>query len=141
MKNRIMVPMTALVLALAFTSAAYSSKGKPATNKQASETKDKKTKDKKKEDTSFEEIDFKQVKDGAIVAKVNGKEISVEEVFQVMQSLPPELKQIPLELLFMATRDQLVDMYIIQAEANKKADQLKKTPEVQEAMKGCINLS
>lgn len=130
MKNRILLPMTALAAVL-MLSPAHSSKQKAAAPK-ATEA------GKKDKDLPFEEIDFKKVKDGTTVAIVNGKKISVNEVFQVMSSLPPQLRQIPMELLFMATRDQLIDMSLLKTEADKQKKQLEKLPEVQEAIEKAI---
>ncbi|MEN8236516.1 MAG: peptidylprolyl isomerase [Pseudomonadota bacterium] len=131
MKNRILLPMTALAVAL-ILSPAHSSQSQKAADAKTTQAA------KKEKDLPFEEIDFKKVKDGTVVAVVNGKKISVNEVFQVMSSLPPQLRQIPMELLFMATRDQLIDMNLLKAEADKQKKQLERLPEVQEAIEKAV---
>ncbi len=128
MKNRLLLPMTALAAAL-ILSPAHSSQPKSTAAPKAAE---------KEKDLPFEEIDFKKVKDNTVAAVVNGKDITVNEVFQIMQSLPPQLRQIPLELLFMATRDQLIDMNLLKAEADKHKKQIEKLPEVQESIEKAI---
>ena len=85
MKNRILLPMTALAAAL-ILSPVHSSNPKDTATPKATEA----AKEKKDKDLPFEEIDFKKVKDGTVAAVVNGKKITVNEVFQIMAALPPQ---------------------------------------------------
>ncbi len=132
MKNRLLVPMTALALALAIAPA-ISSEAKQAPSGQPTQGKEK-----GKKDLGFDEIDFQKVKAGTVVATVNDKKITVEEVFQVMQNLPQQMRQIPPELLFMATRDQLVDMYLLKEKADKEKKRIEKYPDVVQSIEKAI---
>ena len=85
-----------------------------------------------------EKIDFNKVKSGTMVANVNGKKITIEEVFQAMQALPAEMRKMPMELLFLGTLDQLIDMNLLRDQSQKDKARLDKNPEVKEAIKRAI---
>ncbi|MGB0934524.1 MAG: peptidylprolyl isomerase [Alphaproteobacteria bacterium] len=87
-----------------------------------------------------ETIDFNTVKPGTVVGQVGNKSIAIEEVFQAMQALPPEIRQgLPIELLFQTTLEQLIQMKIIESEMLKKKAELLKEPEVKEALEAAQN--
>lgn len=68
-----------------------------------------------------------------VVAKVNGKSIYFSDVRSALQMLPPEIQQLPPELLFPRLLDSVVDK-VLTVEAAKK-EGLDKNPEVRRAIK------
>ena len=57
--------------------------------------------------------------DNPVVARVNGKEITREDLLQHLQTLPPQLQQQPPETLYPMALDQLVNIELIQEQADK----------------------
>lgn len=67
-----------------------------------------------------------------VIAKVDGQKITMLDIAQLYQSLPPQLQQVPLDKAFPALRSQLVDMVIMAKEAEKKG--LEKDEDVKKAI-------
>jgi len=55
-----------------------------------------------------------------VIAKVNGKPVKTVELVQLLQELPPQLQQVPLEKIFPRLRNQLVDSRLIAEIARKQ---------------------
>lgn len=68
-----------------------------------------------------------------VVARVNGEEIKRSEVTRMVSQLPPQVQQMPLEMIFPAVVDQLVSSKLVSA-AGYKAN-LAGSPEVKEEIK------
>jgi peptidyl-prolyl cis-trans isomerase C len=83
-------------------------------------------------------IDFQTIKGNPVVARVNNTDITLEEVFKAIQGLPPQLRQVPIDLLFLGTRDQLVDVNLLREEAKKNKQKFEKKAEVKEAIEKAI---
>lgn len=71
--------------------------------------------------------------DDPVVAKVNGAEVRRSEVLAFMQSLPPQMRQIPPENLFPMALEQVVSAKIVDLKAEKT--DVSKDPEVATRMK------
>ncbi|MCC6598280.1 MAG: peptidylprolyl isomerase [Alphaproteobacteria bacterium] len=69
-----------------------------------------------------------------VVAKVNGRDISRLDVFNFIQTLSPQIRQMPVEQLFPLALDQVVNAELI-GEKVKKEPELEKDPAVQEQLK------
>lgn len=88
-------------------------------------------------------IDLKNVKPDAVVARVDGKNFTVEDVAGAMrqvlsaaaQNMGPEFAQtLTPEILFLLAREQVVDSFLLEKEVEKSKDRLMKDPEVQERL-------
>lgn len=84
-------------------------------------------------------IDFQSIQGNPVVARVNGKDVTLEEVFKMIQGLPPQLRQVPIDLLFLGARDQLIDMKLLSEEAKKQRQKLEKKLEIKEAIEKAID--
>ena len=58
--------------------------------------------------------------DNPVVAKVNGTEIHRTEVELIAQSLPDQMRQVPLAQLFPMLLDRVIDFKLLEAEAEKQ---------------------
>ncbi|UEM04462.1 peptidylprolyl isomerase [Skermanella rosea] len=68
-----------------------------------------------------------------VVAKVNGAEIKRSEVMRTIASLPPQVQQMPVQMIFPAVIDQIINGKLV-AEAGYK-NNVQNDPEVAERMK------
>ena len=68
-----------------------------------------------------------------VVARVNGEEVHRSDVLRMVSQLPPQVQQMPLEMIFPAVVEQLVNSKLVAA-AGYKAN-LAGTPEVKEEIK------
>ena len=68
-----------------------------------------------------------------VVARVNGEEIRRSDVQRMVSQLPPQVQQMPLEMIFPAVVEQLVSSKLV-ADAGYKAN-LAGTPEVKDEVK------
>lgn len=80
------------------------------------------------------EIDFKTLAPTAVVARVAGEPITAQEVAALMQYVPADVQHMPPGILFLAMRDQLIDMKLVKEEANRQSEKLAQRPDVQEAL-------
>jgi peptidyl-prolyl cis-trans isomerase C len=80
------------------------------------------------------ELDLRSVKGDPVVAQIGDEQIKFSEVLQNMQKLPQQLRVLPLDIMFMAMRDQKVDMLVLEREAGKQETQLMKDPAVQDEL-------
>lgn len=64
-----------------------------------------------------------------VVAKVGGEDVTRLDVLNFVQTLPPNLRQLPLEQLFPLAQDQVVNAKVI--ESNVKADEVVDNEQVQ----------
>ena len=71
--------------------------------------------------------------DDPVVAKVNGAEIKRSEVTQFMTQLPPQIQQMPPQMLMPLVVDQLIASKLVATEARKA--NLENDPEVKKRMK------
>ena len=71
--------------------------------------------------------------DDPVVARVNGSEIKRSEVMRTISSLPPQVQQMPVQLIFPAVIDQIINGKLVAA-AGYKAN-VQKDPEVADRMK------
>ncbi len=86
------------------------------------------------EKSGIEDIDLSKVDPKAVVATVGDEKILIEDVAKMMQMMPEEMRQMPMEIMFLAVRDQLIDMKIMQNEAKKNENELLEQEEVKEAL-------
>lgn len=70
--------------------------------------------------------------DDSVVARVNGKPILRSEVLMAAESLPPQLRAVPIEALFPALLNQIIDRKLTVAQAQK--EKFDKNPEVQKRL-------
>jgi len=68
-----------------------------------------------------------------VVARVNGEEITLAEVLHAIGQLPPQVQQMPLEMLFQPLLDQIISQKLVSAAAYK--EKLEQSPEVREELK------
>ena len=88
-----------------------------------------------KKATSPSNFDLTAVRGNPVVARIDGKkEITLKEVLQAMQAIPAELRRLPVDKLFAAARDQLIDLSILEQAAEQERDNILKDPEVKEAI-------
>ncbi len=71
--------------------------------------------------------------DDPVVARVNGKEIRRSELGRVLNQLPPQIRQVPMEMLYPALVDQLVNEALITAAGYK--EKVEESQAVKEALK------
>ncbi len=68
-----------------------------------------------------------------VVARVNGEEIRREEVLAAMQALDPRIQQLPMQVVYPALLEQVVNARLVTAAGYK--DKLEATPEVKARLK------
>ncbi|GBQ53075.1 peptidyl-prolyl cis-trans isomerase [Acetobacter indonesiensis NRIC 0313] len=74
----------------------------------------------------------KPVDPNAVVATVNGEKITVSDVQDALGNMPPQMRQLPPNMIYPMLVNQLADQKAIQLVAHKEG--LDKTPEVQKMM-------
>lgn len=74
----------------------------------------------------------KPVDPNAVVATVNGEKITVADVQDALSNLPPQMRQLPPNMIFPMLVNQLADQKAIQLVAHKEG--LDKTPDVKKMM-------
>lgn len=74
----------------------------------------------------------KGVDPNALVAKVDDVKVTMTDLAQLFQSLPPQLQQVPVDKAYPALQNQLVDMVIMSKQAKKSG--LEKDAEVKKAV-------
>lgn len=68
-----------------------------------------------------------------VVARVNGQEVKLGEVMRAVGQLPPQVQQMPLEMLFQPLLDQIISQKLVSVAAYK--EKLDQSPEVKEELK------
>jgi len=68
-----------------------------------------------------------------VVARVNGKEVKRSEVLAIMETLPPQVQQLPMNMIYTALLDQAVNARLVQDAGYKQ--KLQDSAEVKEQMK------
>ncbi|HYG89783.1 MAG TPA: peptidylprolyl isomerase [Azospirillum sp.] len=68
-----------------------------------------------------------------VVARVNEQEVHLSDVMRLVSQLPPQVQQMPLEMIYPALVDQVVNQKLISAAGYK--DGLDKTPETKTELK------
>lgn len=71
--------------------------------------------------------------DNPVVARVNGQEIRRSEILAAMQTLDPRVQQLPMQVIYPALLEQVVNARLVTAAGYK--DKLEATPEVKERLK------
>lgn len=62
---------------------------------------------------------LRAAEDDPVVAKVDGFEIHRSDVMEIVQGLPQQYRQMPLETLFPVLRDRLIELQLVAAEGRK----------------------
>lgn len=88
---------------------------------------------------SIPELKLEQVKGNPVVAAVGNRKIMMDSVVNNIKNIPPQLRQLPINLLFLITLDSMVKEELLKQEAIKKRDAYLKDPEVKEAIELAID--
>lgn len=68
-----------------------------------------------------------------VVARVNGEEVKLAEVMRAVGQLPPQVQQMPLDMLFQPLLDQIISQKLVSAAGYK--EKLDQSPEVKDELK------
>lgn len=67
------------------------------------------------------EVDIKTIKQNTVVGRVGDEDITAKDVINMMQHIPNEMRKMPMDVLFLAFRDQLINLKVLNQEAQRHA--------------------
>ena len=81
---------------------------------------------------SIPKLNLDKVTGDPVVAKIGKRQIKLSEVAANFQNIPAELRQLPIDLIFLITLDQMVKKEVLKTKALEKKDTYLKDPQVKE---------